>query len=364
MPSASAPTAPTKARASWARARKVFEQNWPEIRKDLLAKQARWRDSRRAKPLGENARQAACRVRQHRPELPVDQRQRHPARQHDGVRRERPERRGWLRLTGSPTCRGSASDSGCGSSTTRRFCRERPAVDWFEALSENYLVPGGKPLGYLMRIARALPGRDARRVAVDRQHRSAGPRVSAPAEGSSRRASSRTGSPIICAGPGWPGANSHDCCRCPTPKRALAHVVERVRTVQDILGPAAILLENVSSYVAFRDSTITEWEIPAPSRRRAPTADPARRQQHLRERGQPRVRSARLPRTPCPPSACSRSTSPGTRITATISSTPTTGRSEPRCGSCSASPGAHRRRLDLARMGRRYPGLRRTTPSC
>ena len=29
---------------------------------------------------------------------------------------------------------------------------ERPAVDWFEALTENYLVPGGKPLHYLMRV--------------------------------------------------------------------------------------------------------------------------------------------------------------------------------------------------------------------
>ena len=33
----------------------------------------------------------------------------------------------------------------------------RPRVDWFEALSENYLVPGGKPLHYLDRIRADFP---------------------------------------------------------------------------------------------------------------------------------------------------------------------------------------------------------------
>ena len=32
-----------------------------------------------------------------------------------------------------------------------------PAVDWFEILSENYLVPGGKPLRYLDRIRERFP---------------------------------------------------------------------------------------------------------------------------------------------------------------------------------------------------------------
>jgi len=44
------------------------------------------------------------------------------------------------------------------------------------------------------------------------------------------------------------------------PKEALANVVQRVRTVQDILG-RRILLENVSSYVTFRDSQLSEWEF-------------------------------------------------------------------------------------------------------
>jgi uncharacterized protein len=34
---------------------------------------------------------------------------------------------------------------------------QRPNVDWFEALTENYLVPGGKPLHFLYRIRRHYP---------------------------------------------------------------------------------------------------------------------------------------------------------------------------------------------------------------
>ena len=39
----------------------------------------------------------------------------------------------------------------------RRSSRSDPPVDWFEVLTENYLVPGGKPLHYLMRIRERYP---------------------------------------------------------------------------------------------------------------------------------------------------------------------------------------------------------------
>jgi hypothetical protein len=59
---------------------------------------------------------------------------------------------------------------------------------------------------------------------------------------------------------GVAGKNLHDLLPLPYTDEALAHVVGRVRTVQDILG-RRILLENVSSYVSFRDSRMTEWEF-------------------------------------------------------------------------------------------------------
>jgi len=57
---------------------------------------------------------------------------------------------------------------------------------------------------------------------------------------------------------GVSGRNTHDLLPLPYTEEALDHIVERVRTVQDFLG-RRILLENVSSYVSFRDSALTEW---------------------------------------------------------------------------------------------------------
>jgi uncharacterized protein (UPF0276 family) len=56
------------------------------------------------------------------------------------------------------------------------------------------------------------------------------------------------------------GKNLHDLMPLPYTDEALKHVAARVRTVQDILG-RRILLENVSSYVTFRDSRLTEWDF-------------------------------------------------------------------------------------------------------
>jgi uncharacterized protein (UPF0276 family) len=56
------------------------------------------------------------------------------------------------------------------------------------------------------------------------------------------------------------GRNLHDLLPLPYTEEALRHVVERVREVQDFLE-RRILLENVSSYVTFRDSRLTEWEF-------------------------------------------------------------------------------------------------------
>ena len=135
----------------------------------------------------------------------------------------------------------------------------QPAVDWFEVLTENYLVPGGRPLHYLMRIRERYPlamhgvslsiGSTA---PLDREYLR---QVKALAQ----RVQPQWISDHLCW-TGIAGRNTHDLLPLPYTEEALAHVAERVRTVQDILG-RRILLENVSSYVAFRDSRLTEWEF-------------------------------------------------------------------------------------------------------
>ena len=61
----------------------------------------------------------------------------------------------------------------------------------------------------------------------------------------------------------WTGAHSknmHDLLPLPYTEEAIQHVVSRVQRVQDFLG-RRILLENVSSYLTYKQSTMTEWEF-------------------------------------------------------------------------------------------------------
>jgi uncharacterized protein (UPF0276 family) len=61
----------------------------------------------------------------------------------------------------------------------------------------------------------------------------------------------------------WTGVNDrnmHDLFPLPYTEEAIKHVVERIKQVQDILGQQ-ILIENVSSYITYKSSTISEWEF-------------------------------------------------------------------------------------------------------
>ncbi|MCF3101280.1 DUF692 domain-containing protein [Streptomyces roseoverticillatus] len=56
------------------------------------------------------------------------------------------------------------------------------------------------------------------------------------------------------------GINTHDLLPLPFTEETLAHVTARTRIVQDVLE-RPLILENPSSYVEFRASTLTEWEF-------------------------------------------------------------------------------------------------------
>jgi len=143
----------------------------------------------------------------------------------------------------------------------------RPGVDWFELLSENYLVPGGKPLRYLDRIRADYP------VVMHGVSLSIG--SSDPLDHDYLRALKALADRVS---PHWisdhlcwtgvGGKNTHDLLPLPYTEEALDQVVARVHAVQDALG-RRILLENVSTYVSYRDSELTEWEFLAEIARRA-----------------------------------------------------------------------------------------------
>ena len=134
-----------------------------------------------------------------------------------------------------------------------------PAVDWFEIISENYMVPGGRPLYFLDRIRERYPmamhgvslsigTTDALNFDYLRELKALAQRVR-PAWISDH----------LCW-TGVDGINLHDLMPLPYTEEALRHVATRVRQVQDFLG-CRILLENVSSYVSYPHSQMQEWEF-------------------------------------------------------------------------------------------------------
>lgn len=135
----------------------------------------------------------------------------------------------------------------------------RPSVDWFEIISENYMVEGGKPLHFLDRIRADYP------MVMHGVSLSVG--STAPLDQGYlerlRRLADRVQPEWVSDHLCWTGVagrNMHDLLPLPYTEEAIAHVAGRVRQVQDYLG-RQILLENVSSYVTWRGSQVDEWEF-------------------------------------------------------------------------------------------------------
>lgn len=136
---------------------------------------------------------------------------------------------------------------------------EWPPIEWFEIVTENYLVPGGRPLDTLARIRSRYPlvmhgvslsigGIDP----LDWDYLKALKRLAA-------RVAPVWISDHLC----WTGVqpvNLHDLMPLPYTEEAIRHVAARLRQVQDFLG-RRILIENVSSYLCYRASEMSEWEF-------------------------------------------------------------------------------------------------------
>jgi uncharacterized protein (UPF0276 family) len=140
-------------------------------------------------------------------------------------------------------------------------------VSWFEALSENYMVPGGSPLYWLDRIRRDYP------MALHGVSMSIGSidpldmRYLDELKQLIARVQPMWVSDHLCF-TGLRGMNMHDLLPLPYTEEALDHVAERVMRVQDCLG-RRLVLENVSSYVTYAASELNEWDFIAELTRRA-----------------------------------------------------------------------------------------------
>lgn len=138
-----------------------------------------------------------------------------------------------------------------------------PRLDWFEAITENYLPTAGgpaeKPLRTLEKIRSHYP------IVFHGVSLSIGSTdpldfdYLKKAKELYRRLEPEWVSDHLCW-TGVGGQNLHDLLPLPYTEEALAHVAVRIRQVQDFFE-REILVENVSSYVQFRDSSMSEWEF-------------------------------------------------------------------------------------------------------
>ena len=161
----------------------------------------------------------------------------------------------------------SARASGSDRRTTRTWRPDGRAVDWLEVISENFMVEGGNPRRVL-RAARArypivLHGVSMSLGSVDPLDERYLDALAALA----REIEPAWISDHLCWS-SFGGHSAHDLWPLPYTEEALDHVAARVARVQERLG-RRILVENVSSYLTFRHSTMTEWEFLAALAERA-----------------------------------------------------------------------------------------------
>lgn len=134
-----------------------------------------------------------------------------------------------------------------------------PPIDWFEILSENYMVAGGRQLYHLDKVKERFPvvmhgvsmsigSTDPLNMDYLRDLKTLAERVD-PAWISDHLCWTSHG-----------GHNTHDLVPLPYNEETLKHLIRRIEQVQDYLG-RQILLENVSSYLTYKASEMEEWEF-------------------------------------------------------------------------------------------------------
>lgn len=134
--------------------------------------------------------------------------------------------------------------------------RERPAVDWFEVISENFMFSHGRPRQVLRQVAQSYPvvmhgvslsiGSTDK---LDMDYLRALKALAADVQ-------PQWISDHLCW-TGVAGVNTHDLLPLPLTDEALGHVAARVHAVQEFLG-RPLVLENPSTYLAYKHSTWPE----------------------------------------------------------------------------------------------------------
>lgn len=136
---------------------------------------------------------------------------------------------------------------------------EKPAIDWLEIMTEDYLDIGGRPLYYLHQIKEHYP------MVMHGVSLSIGSSDAVDFDylAKVKKLADELKPAWISDHLCWTGVdqfNMHDLLPLPYTDDALKQVVSKVKQVQDYLE-RPILLENVSSYISFKQSEMNEWEF-------------------------------------------------------------------------------------------------------
>ena len=135
----------------------------------------------------------------------------------------------------------------------------KPDLDWFEVISENYMVAGGKPKYYLHAVRENYPivmhGVSLSIASTDPLDQDYLKKLKTLAA----EVQPEWVSDHLCW-TGVHGVNSHDLLPVPYNEEAISHIVDRVQQVQDMLG-REFVLENVSSYLTYNTSEMEEWDF-------------------------------------------------------------------------------------------------------
>ena len=132
-------------------------------------------------------------------------------------------------------------------------------IDWFEIISENYMIDGGKPLYFLDKIRQDYPmvmhgvsmsigSTDPLNFDYLKQLKTLIDRVQP-----------MWFSDHLC----WTGVdhkNMHDLLPLPYTEQSVQHIADRISQVQDYIGQQ-MLIENLSSYITYTSDAMSEWEF-------------------------------------------------------------------------------------------------------
>ncbi len=132
-----------------------------------------------------------------------------------------------------------------------------PDMDWFEIISENFMVDGGSPLYHLEKLNDAYP------IALHGVSMSVGSEI---APGYLKRYKRL----IEVVNPPWTsdhlcwtragGIDAHELLPLPYVQPVLEHVADNAKRVMDLIG-RPFALENTSSYMSYASSEMPEWEF-------------------------------------------------------------------------------------------------------